>query len=86
MHGFNSNIESFISPTVAHWLDKVLHLIPVEPRRDGYSPLGVRNLEPKSVAKLGCSGQDCNKAIVEMDARALGNPRPDAFASPGAPG
>ena len=34
----------------AGW-SKVLHLIPVEPRPDGYSPLGIKNLEPKWVAK-----------------------------------
>ena len=69
---FPSHIESCNSPRVAKWLSKVLHLIPVEPRPDGYSPLGIKNLEPKSVAKLGQSGQDCYDAIVKMDAKALG--------------
>jgi hypothetical protein len=69
---FPSHIESCNSPKVARWLNKVLHLIPVEPRPEGYSPLGVKNLEPNWVAKLGRSGQDCYNAIVEMDARALG--------------
>jgi hypothetical protein len=69
---FPSHIESCNSPKAARWLNKVLHLIPVEPRPEGYSPLGVKNLEPKWVAKLGRSGQDCYNAIVEMDARALG--------------
>ena len=36
---FPSHIESCDSPRVARWLDKVLHLIPVEQRPDGYSPL-----------------------------------------------
>jgi hypothetical protein len=74
IHGgvFPSHIESCNSAKVAHWLDKVLHLIPVEPRPDGYSPLGIKNLEPKWVAKLGQSGQDCYDAIVKRDAEALG--------------
>jgi len=73
-HGgvFPSHIESCNSPKVARWLDKVLHLIPVEPRPDGYNPLGEKNLTPKWVAKLGQSGQDCYGAIVKMDAKALG--------------
>jgi glycerol-3-phosphate cytidylyltransferase-like family protein len=50
----------------------VLHLLPVEPRPDGYSPLGVKNLEPKWVARLGQSGTDCFDAIKKMDVNALG--------------
>jgi hypothetical protein len=69
---FPVHIESCNSPKVARWLEKVLHLIPVEPRPNGYSPLGKKNLEPKWVAKLGQSGQDCYDAIVKMNAKALG--------------
>ncbi|MGA7674944.1 MAG: hypothetical protein WCA78_07830 [Rhizomicrobium sp.] len=69
---FPSHIESCNSPRVARWLEKVLHLIPVGPRPEGYSPLGVKNLDPKWVARLGQSGKDCYCAIVKRDARALG--------------
>jgi hypothetical protein len=69
---FPSHIESCDSPRVARWLDKVLHLIPVEQRPDGYSPLGIKNLDPKWVARLGKSGKDCYDAIVKMDTKALG--------------
>ncbi|HUZ08534.1 MAG TPA: hypothetical protein VMV89_13735 [Candidatus Paceibacterota bacterium] len=69
---FPVHIESCNSSRVARWLEKVLHLIPVEPRPEGYNPLGLKKLEPKWVAKLGQSGKDCYKAIVDMDAKALG--------------
>jgi len=69
---FPSHIESCNSPRVARWLSQILHIIPVEPRPDGYSPLGIKNLDPKWVARLGQSGQDCYDAIVRMDANALG--------------
>ena len=74
IHGgvFPSHIESCNRAKVARWLSKILHLIPVEPRPDGYSPLGIKNLEPKWVARLGQSGKDCFDAIVKMDAKALG--------------
>jgi hypothetical protein len=74
IHGgvFTSHIESCNSPRVAKWLSRVLHLIPVEPRPDGYSPLGKKNLDPKWVARLGQSGKDCYAAIVKMDAKKLG--------------
>ncbi len=69
---FPRHIESCNSPQVARWLETVLHLIPVEPRPDGYSPLGIKNLTPKWVASLGQSGRDCYDAIVKMNAEALG--------------
>ena len=69
---FPSHIESCHDPKVARWLEKVLHLIPIEPRPDKYNPLGEKNLAPPWVAKLGQSGKDCYDAIVRMDAKALG--------------
>jgi hypothetical protein len=69
---FPSHIESCKSPKVARWLSNILHLVPVEPRPDGYSPLGIKHLEPKWVSRLGQSGRDCYDAIVHMDAKALG--------------
>src|ERR1035438_8057889 len=74
IHGgvFPAQIETLNSVKHAQWLETVLHLLPVEPRPDGYNPLGVKNLEPKWVARLGQSGKDCFEAIVKMDAPALG--------------
>ena len=69
---FPSHIESCTSSKIARWLSNVLHLIAVEPRPEGYSPLGVKNLDPKWVARLGQSGRDCFEAIVKMDAASLG--------------
>jgi hypothetical protein len=74
VHGgvFPSHIESCNGAGVARWLDSVLHLIPVEPRPDGYNPLGIKNFQPKWVARLGQSGRDCFDAIIKMDAKSLG--------------
>jgi hypothetical protein len=69
---FPVHIESCTSPRVARWLEKVLHLVAVEPRPEGYSPLGMKNLDPKWVARLGQSGKDCFDAIIRMDVDALG--------------
>lgn len=69
---FPSHIESCNHTRVARWLEKVLHLIPVEPRPEGYSPLGEKNLTPMWVARLGQAGRDCYDAIVSRDAKALG--------------
>lgn len=69
---FPVHVESCTSPRVARWLEGVLHLIPVEPRPEGYNPLVEKKLDPKWVAKLGQSGKDTFDAIVAMDSRALG--------------
>jgi hypothetical protein len=69
---FPQHIESCNSIRVARWLQRVLHLIPVAPRPEGYNPLGIKNLDPKWVARLSQSGRDCYAAIVSRDVKALG--------------
>ena len=69
---FPSHIESLNDAQPARWLEKVLHLLPIEPRPEGYSPLGKKNLDPKWVARLGQSGKDCFDAIRRRDVTALG--------------
>lgn len=69
---FPAHIESLRSTRVARWLERVLHVLPVEPRPEGYNPLGKKNLDPRWIARLGQSGKDCFEAIRRMDAAALG--------------
>jgi hypothetical protein len=69
---FPIHIESLNRPQIARWLERVLHLLPVEPRPDGYSPLGQKDLDPKWIARLGQAGRDCFDAIVRRDTAALG--------------
>lgn len=74
IHGgiFPTHIESCNNPRVARWLGNVLHLVPVEPRPEGYDPLGEKNLMPQWIDRLGQSGRDCYDAIVAMNAKKLG--------------
>ena len=69
---FPSHIESLNAPRVARWLEKVIHILPVAPRPEGYNPLGEKHLSPGWIARLGQSGKDCFDAIRRMDAAALG--------------
>ena len=69
---FPTHIESLNDVRTARWLEQVLHLLPVEPRPEGYSPLGEKNFEAKWVARLGQSGRDCFEAIRRRDVAALG--------------
>jgi hypothetical protein len=69
---YPAHIESINDARIARWLERVLHLLPVEPRPIGYSPLGRKNLDPAWIARLGRSGRDCFEAIRRRDLKALG--------------
>ena len=69
---FPQHIESNNDPAVANWLNEVIHVVPVEPRPDGYNPLGIKNLDPQWIRRLGRSGKDCYRGIIERDLKALG--------------
>lgn len=69
---FPAHIESTVDPGIVDWLERVLHLVPVAPRPQGYNPLGVKNLDPGWIQRLGRSGRDCFEAILKCDPSALG--------------
>jgi len=73
-HGglFPVNIESCGDEDVATWLEKVLHLLPVAPRPDGYDPLEEQHLSGEWVRRLGESGKTCFRAIVTKNLPELG--------------
>lgn len=69
---FPAHVESCREAATANWLESVLHLLPVAQRPPGYKPLGVKNLDPAWIARLGKSGKDCYEAILQRDAASLG--------------
>lgn len=69
---FPRHIESLNEARVARWFERVMHILPVAPRPEGYAPLGVKRLSAQWVARLGQTGQDCFEAIRRRDADALG--------------
>ncbi len=69
---FPRHIESCNDRATAHWLEQVIHLLPVEPRPMDYSPLGTKNLDPAWAVKLAQSGKDCYQAILSRDIAGLG--------------
>jgi hypothetical protein len=69
---FPVHVESNVDPTVARWLERAIWMVPVAQRPPGYNPLGVKNLHPEWIRRLGQTGKDCFEAIVRMDAQALG--------------
>ena len=69
---FPQHIESTQDPQIARWLEEVVHMVPVAPRPEGYNPLGIKNLDPDWIRRLGQTGKDCYRAILHRDVRALG--------------
>ena len=69
---FPAHIESLNSVRVARWLERVIHVLPVGQRPEGYNPLEKKHLLPRWIARLGQSGKDCFDAIRRMDLAALG--------------
>jgi len=69
---FPAHIESNCEPRVARWLESVIHFVPVAPRPEGYNPLGIKNLNPEWIGRLGQTGKKCYEAIVSRDISGLG--------------
>jgi hypothetical protein len=69
---FPAHIESNNYPAVARWLEEAIYVVPVAQRPDGYSPLGVKNLEQEWIQLLGQTGKDCYEAILTRDLSGLG--------------
>jgi len=70
---FPARMESLNKRNVAAWLENVLYLLPIEPRPEGYNPLGKKNLDSKWIGRLGRTGKECFEAIRRMDIRQLGD-------------
>lgn len=66
------HIESNNDPDVARWLEQVINVLPVAPRPEGYSPLGIKNLDGEWIRRLGQTGKDCYRGIVSKDIVGLG--------------
>jgi hypothetical protein len=69
---FPVHVETNTDPDVAAWLEQVIYMVPVAPRPPGYEPLGIKNLDPNWIGRLGQTGKDCYSAILARDARSLG--------------
>ncbi len=69
---FPCHIESNNDPDIAHWLERIIHMVPISPRPPGYSPLAEKHLEPEWVRRLGQTGKDCYDSILAQDAHGLG--------------
>jgi len=72
-------IDRCIDPDICDWLSEVLHLIPLDPRPEGYDPLLEKNLSKPFVKELGESGNLCWESILKKDIIGLGKAMTQTF-------
>jgi cytidyltransferase-like protein len=73
------NMKNTMDKGTCDWLSSVLHLVPLQPRPEGYNPILRKNLEPQLVKKLGDSGVSCFEAIQKKDVHLLGLQMKETF-------
>ena len=74
-------IESTTEKELCDWLSEVIHLVPLEPRPEGYDPLKIKHLEKSLVRELGEAGDLCWHSIINKDIIGLGKALTDTFIS-----
>jgi cytidyltransferase-like protein len=74
-----SRIDSSADVGLCEWLSGVLHLIPLEPRPDGYDPLELKDIRMEWVKALGESGRMCWESIQRRDVHDLGRSMTESF-------
>lgn len=74
-----NHIETIQDADICEWLSKVLHLVPLQPRPEGYNPISEKKLTKRGVEKLGESGYNCFEAIRKKDVKLLGESMKETF-------
>ena len=69
---FPCAIESLTEKRIVQWLEKVLYVLPIESRPEGYNPLGHKRLDPRWIQRLGETGKNCFQAIRRRTLTGLG--------------
>lgn len=75
------NIDSSVNKDICDWLSRVIHLVPLKPRPDGYDPLKEMHLEKPLVKELAEAGDRCWESILKKDINGLGKSMSDTLIS-----
>ena len=74
-------IDSTVDKDICDWLSGVIHMVPLEPRPDGYDPLEIMYLENHMIKELGEAGDLCWESILKKDITGLGRALTNTFLS-----
>lgn len=67
-----TRIINCVDPETLSWLEKVVHMVPIEPRPDNYDPLVEKHLSIDSIKPLAEASSLCWEAIKHRDVEKLG--------------
>jgi cytidyltransferase-like protein len=74
-------IQSSVDKDICDWLTKVIHLVPLKPRPDGYDPLKEIHLEKHFIKELGEAGDRSWESILNKDITGFGKSLSDTLIS-----
>jgi cytidyltransferase-like protein len=74
-------IDSAIDPSTCDWLSRVIHMVKLKPRPEGYDPLQEMHLEKSFIRELGEAGNLCWESILRKEITGLGKSMTDTFLS-----
>ena len=74
-----SKIDSVVDPDICDWLSRVMHLIPLEPRPEGYNPLESKDLGKAHVIRLSEGAELCWQGIIHKDVERFGKGMTETF-------
>ena len=72
-------VQSCLDPDICDWLSRIIHLVPLKPRPEGYDPLEERDLRRDWVGQLGQAGRLCFESILKRDIYGLGEAMNSTF-------
>jgi cytidyltransferase-like protein len=74
-----TRIESHLDPTLLHWIERHLWLLPLYPRGGDYDVLSNTHLTPPNAQALSLAADHCYQAILRQDLEAFGRSVRDSF-------
>ena len=66
-------IETIKDKEILDWLESIIYLVPLEPRKDNYDVLSETNITFENAKKLAYSSEGCFQSILSKDIESFGN-------------
>jgi cytidyltransferase-like protein len=75
------DMQSSVDKGICDWLSDIIHLVPLNPRPEGYDPLKEMHLGKHLIRDLGEAGDRCWESIMKKDITGLGKSLSDTLIS-----
>ncbi|MDO5570898.1 MAG: adenylyltransferase/cytidyltransferase family protein [Bacteroidales bacterium] len=78
-HYWPENITTIPQSDILEWIEKHLWLVPLYPRKDGYSPLDNKSITKDKVESLSIAADNCWAALMKKDINLFGKAVTESF-------